>query len=363
VRRGPRSGLPTIVAVHSTARGPSLGGCRLWRYDHVQLAIADALRLAEAMTYKAAVAGLPLGGGKGVIMVPDADALARRGARTAVLRDFAETVDALAGAYVTAEDVGTSERDMRVIAEGTPHVSGLSRRRGGSGDPSPWTALGVQVAMEVACERALGSASLRGRTVVVSGLGHVGLALARLCARAGTRLVVSDIDAAKRAVADGLGARWVEPDDAIAVPADVFAPCALGGVLAPDTIERLGAPVVAGAANNQLAGDEVAGLLAARGVLWVPDFVANAGGIINIAVELRPGGYDPRQAREDVRGVAATVRRVLDDAERDGVTPLQAALALAAERLAEAGAPRRAPRRAPTMSTRPRERAPAAPGA
>jgi len=294
------------------------------------------------MTYKAAVAGLPLGGGKGVIMVPDVQALAGRGARTAVLRDFAETVDALGGAYVTAEDVGTGERDMRVMAEGTPHVSGLSRRRGGSGDPSPWTALGVQVAIEVALEHALGSPSLRGRTIVVSGLGHVGSALARGCAKAGARVVAADIDPARRALADELGAAWVAPEDALAVPADVFAPCALGGVLSEESVPRLGAPVVAGAANNQLADVAVAETLARRGVLWVPDFVANAGGIINIAVELEPSGYDPRRARANVRGIGATVRRLLADARERGVTPLDAAMALAIERLAPSRPPRRA---------------------
>ncbi len=319
--------------MHSTVRGPSLGGCRLWRYEDADAAVADALRLSEAMTLKAAVAGLPQGGGKGVIMVPGAEALARRGARTAVLRDFAETVDALGGAYVTAEDVGTSERDMRVIAEGTRYVTGLSRRRGGSGDPSPWTALGVQVAIEVACEHVFGSASLEGRTVVVSGLGHVGGALARGCAEAGARIVASDIDPGRRALADELGAAWVAPEEALAVPADVFAPCALGGVLDATSVEHLGAPVVAGAANNQLADEAVAETLACRGVLWVPDFVANAGGIINIAVELRPEGYDPRVARADVRRIADTVRRILADAAAAGTTPLRAALALAAERL------------------------------
>ncbi len=319
--------------MHSTVRGPSLGGCRLWRYEDADAAVADALRLSEAMTLKAAVAGLPQGGGKGVIMVPGAEALARRGARTAVLRDFAETVDALGGAYVTAEDVGTSERDMRVIAEGTRYVTGLSRRRGGSGDPSPWTALGVQVAIEVACEHVFGSASLEGRTVVVSGLGHVGGALARGCAEAGARIVASDIDPGRRALADELGAAWVAPEEALAVPADVFAPCALGGVLDATSVEHLGAPVVAGAANNQLADEAVAETLARRGVLWVPDFVANAGGIINIAVELRPEGYDPRVARADVRRIADTVRRILADAAAAGTTPLRAALALAAERL------------------------------
>jgi leucine dehydrogenase len=295
------------------------------------------------MTFKAAAAGLDMGGGKGVIMLPDAGALARRGARTAVLQDFGETVDALGGAYQTAEDVGITTRDMQVVAGVTPHVTGLPRRQGGSGDPSPWTAIGVEVAMRVAVQRRLGATDLAGLRIVVSGLGHVGGRLAAACAKAGAELVVTDIDTRRRALADELGARWVDPDAAIAVQADVFAPCALGGVITHANIRRLGAPVVVGAANNQLATEDVAEELAARDVLWIPDFVANAAGIINIAVELRPEGYDPRQARKDVHRIGDTVRVLLDEAESESITPLHAAMRLARRRLDEARAARRAP--------------------
>jgi leucine dehydrogenase len=341
VRRGARSGLTTIVAVHNTARGPGLGGCRMWVYDAPGDAVADALRLARAMTFKAAAAGLPLGGGKGVIMLPAADALARRGARTAVLRDFADTVDALDGAYLTAEDVGITTRDMQVIAKQTGHVTGLPRSSRGSGDPSPWTAIGVELAMRVAVQRRLGVDGLAGLRIVISGLGHVGTRLATLCATAGAELVVADIDPRKREIAERLGARWVAPEEALATPADVFSPCALGGVLSHATVAQLAAPVVVGAANNQLATDDVAGVLAERDVLWVPDFVANAAGIINIAVELRPEGYDTRQARADVHRIADTTRLVLDEARAGGVTPLQAAMDLARRRIAEAQRARR----------------------
>jgi leucine dehydrogenase len=322
------------VAVHSTALGRSLGGVRMWVYPAIAAAVRDALRLSGAMTLKAAAAGLPQGGGKGVIMLPDARALHRRGMRTAVLRDFAETVEALGGAYRTAEDVGMTTRDMQVIARGTGHVTGLPRGQGGSGDPSPWTALGVQIAMHVALERHCGSGELAGRRIVIAGLGHVGSHLATLCARAGAELVVTDVDERRRAPAARLGARWVAPHEAIGVDADVFAPCALGGVLSPASIGRLGSPVVVGAANNQLATDDVAALLAGQGVLWVPDFVANAGGIVNIAFELRPEGYDPRVARAGVRGIGDTVRLVLDRAVADGTTPLVAAVGLAHRRIA-----------------------------
>jgi leucine dehydrogenase len=305
----------------------------MWRYDDARAAMRDALRLSRAMTYKNAVAGLPLGGGKGVIVLRDELAPRRR---KDVLRDFADTVAALDGAYVTAEDVGTSAKDMETIAEQTPHVRGLARSRGGSGDPSPFTALGVVTAIEVACERVFGSASLKGRSVAVVGLGHVGARIARLLARAGAELLVADIDEGKRALADQLGARWVTPDKALAAGVDVYAPCALGGVLDHETVPELQCPVVAGAANNQLADDGIADLLGARDILWAPDFVANAGGIINIAVEFEPGGYDDKRAKARVRGIGDTLGRVFDDARSMGATPLTAAMELARRNLATA---------------------------
>jgi leucine dehydrogenase len=325
-----------MVAVHSTARGPSLGGCRMWTYGDTRAAMRDALRLSRAMTFKAAVAGLPQGGGKGVIMLPAGHSAPRGEARRAVLLDFAETVDALGGSYRTAEDVGTSDRDMAVIAELTPHVTGLSIDRGGSGDPSPWTALGVQYAMEVACEHALGSSSLAGRTVSVVGLGRVGGKLARLLAEAGAELTVSDVDDGKRDLADELGARWTDPASAMTAAVDVVAPCALGAVLDEETVPQLRCKVIAGAANNQLASDAIAPLLADREILWAPDFVANAGGIVNIAVELEPEGYDEARAAERLRSIRDTTGEVLEHAERTGVTPLAAAMQIAYRRLAEA---------------------------
>jgi leucine dehydrogenase len=307
----------------------------MWHYEDSRAAVRDALRLSRAMTYKSAVAGLPLGGGKGVIMLRDEPDAARR---ADALRDFGDTVDLLQGAYVTAEDVGTSAADMEVIADRTRHVSGLARERGGSGDPSPYTALGVVSAIEVACERVFGATGLQDRSVAVVGLGHVGAQVAERLAAAGARLVVADIDRSKQALAERLGATWTSPGEALTAPVDVYAPCALGGILDDETVTALQAPIVAGAANNQLAADHVADVLNARGVLWVPDFVANAGGIINIAVEFEPAGYDPDVAEQRVRGVGDTVREVFDDAERAGITPLAAAMDLARRRLAEAGA-------------------------
>jgi leucine dehydrogenase len=311
----------------------------MWTYDDTRAAVRDALRLSRAMTFKSAVADLPLGGGKGVIMLPAGHAPPDGEARRELLLDFADTVDALGGAYITAEDVGTSDRDMTVIAEVTPHVCGLAVERGSSGDPSPWTALGVQCAMEVACERAFGTGSLAGRSVSVVGLGRVGGKLARLLAEFGAELTVADVDERKRELADELGARWIDPDSALTADVDVVAPCALGGVLNDETVPELRCRVIAGAANNQLAADAIAVQLADRGIVWAPDFVANAGGIINISVELEPDGYAPDRAEARVRAIGDTLRTIFDEADAAGTTPLAAAMALAYRRLAEASAP------------------------
>ena len=310
----------------------------MWTYGDPWAAAMDAVRLSRAMTYKSAVADLPLGGGKGVVMLEPGTAPPTGDDRRAVLLDFADTVDALGGAYVTAEDVGTSEADMRVIAEGTPHVSGLAEERGGSGDPSPWTAVGVEHAIRVACERTLGSDDVEGRTVAVVGLGHVGGPLAELLATGGARLLVADIDPGRRALADRLGAEWTDPETALRAEVDVLAPCALGGVLDEASVPELRCRAIAGAANNQLAHDGIAALLAAREILWVPDFVANAGGVINISAEFENGGYSRERAAAKVAGVADTVRTVLDHADAAGITPLAAALEIGRRRVESAGA-------------------------
>jgi leucine dehydrogenase len=307
----------------------------MWTYDDSRAALRDVLRLSRAMTYKQAVADLPLGGGKGVIMAPPHVRLSAE-RRHAALLDFADTVEALDGAYITAEDVGTSSRDMTAIAERTEHVAGLARSRGGSGDPSPFTALGVEYAIRACCERVYGSESLSGRSVCVVGVGHVGSRLAKRCARAGAKLVLADVDEAKKRLADQLGARWTTPERALEADVDVLSPCALGGTLSEETVPALRCRVIAGAANNQLSDDGVADLLAARGILWAPDFVANGGGVINIAEELE-GDYDPAAARRRVRGIADTLRRIFDDCDASlGATPLTAAMELARRRLVAA---------------------------
>jgi leucine dehydrogenase len=245
-------------------------------------------------------------------------------------------VNTLDGRYVTAEDVGTSSEDMATLVEETEHVSGLDRERGGSGDPSPFTAQGVEAAMRACAAKVFGSGDLRGRTVAIVGAGHVGGALARRLAQAGARLTLADIDPARKQLADELGADWLEPTAALRAHSDVLAPCALGGVLDQTTIPHLNSAVVCGAANNQLAHDGLADDLRARGILYAPDFVANAGGIINISVELRPEGYDPDEAARRVATIEQTVSAVLDDADREGTAPLTAAYALARRRLQDA---------------------------
>jgi leucine dehydrogenase len=324
-----------MVAVHSTARGPSLGGCRMWTYADVRDAVRDVLRLSRAMTYKASCAGLPVGGGKGVIALPPGMHLAGAPRRAALL-DFGDAVEELGGRYLTAGDVGIGSRDMPVIAERTRHVTGLAPRRGGSGDPSPYTAIGIVASIATLCERLFGSPSLRGRTISVVGLGAVGSRVARRCARAGAQLVVTDVDPAKRALAERLGARWTTPGRALTAPVDVLSPCALGAVFDERSVPRLRCRAIAGAANNQLSEERVADLLAARGILWAPDFVVNAGGIVNIAVELRPEGYDAAVARRECRAIGATLAQLLGVADSDGVSPLAAANALAERRLADA---------------------------
>jgi leucine dehydrogenase len=337
IRKGRRTGAYTVVAVHSTTLGPALGGCRLWRYASSADGARDALRLSRAMTFKAAAAGVPLGGGKGVICAdPGPPPVGTR--RRDVLLDFADTLNTLEGRYITAEDVGTGARDMAVIATKSRYVSGLARRRGGSGDPSPLTALGVEAAIRACCAERFGSRELRGRSVSIVGVGRVGTKLAQRLARAGARLVLADIDEGRRAVAKKLPrARWAEPSTALLAEVDVVAPCALGGAIDQVTGGHLRCQIVCGSANNQLAHEGLAEDLQAHGILYAPDFIANAGGLINIAVELE--GYEPRRARRRVAAIEETMARVLEEARRGDTTPLTAAYALARRRLAEAGGP------------------------
>ena len=329
VRRGDRSGLYTVVAIHSTALGPALGGLRIWHYPTVEDGARDALRLAAGMTLKAAAAGLDLGGGKGVICTP-ADGL-EGDLRRAALLDFGDLVESLDGRYVTAEDVGTAPTDLELVAERTTHLTGRSPERGGSGDPSPFTAIGVEAAMRACAGERFGDRSLAGRSVCVIGLGHVGADLAQRLADAGCDLTLADIDPAKHALADALGAAWVEPGEAIETACDLLAPCALGGAISAANVARLRCEIVCGSANNQLTDDTLAGSLAEREILYAPDFIANAGGLINVYREIK--GYPEERALELALGIEGTLSRVLAVARTSEITTLAAACALAGERL------------------------------
>jgi leucine dehydrogenase len=329
------SGLRAIIAVHSTALGPSLGGIRFWHYPSEHDAIVDALRLSEAMSLKASAAGLHQGGGKAVVLweTPEAP----RG--EALLRAMGRAIDELGGRYIAAEDVGATPRDMQVIATETPWVTGVEGP-GGSGDPSPMTAYGVQQAMGAVLEELDGDPSLAGKRVVVDGVGHVGSHLARLLCEAGARVAVADVNPDRvDAVVREIGADALAVDQALEEPCDVLAPCALGGALNETTISRLQCRAVCGAANNQLADAAADDALAARGILYAPDFVVNAGGIINLAEEFV--AYDRERARNRTAQIAGTLRRVFALGREERVPPGRAAEHLARRRIAEEGAGRR----------------------
>jgi leucine dehydrogenase len=330
VRRGDRTGIYIVVSVHSTVLGPALGGLRMWHYGALGDAIADGLRLSEAMTYKAAAAGLDLGGGKAVICLPPERELSDEDRRELML-DVGDIVDSLEGRYVTAEDVGTGTDDMAVIRERTDHVVGLPIDSGGSGDPSPITARGVESAVRACSEHRYGSGDLAGRRVTVIGLGHVGSHLAERLAADGAELAVSDIDPDKRRTAERLGARWLDPADAVLAECDLLAPCALGGMIDRENVERLQCEIVCGAANNVLTERSLAVRLAERGILYAPDFIANSGGLINVYGELH--GLEPHKLDRLVDGIGEALGRVFQAAEARSVTPLAAARALAEERL------------------------------
>jgi len=325
------SGLRAIVAVHSTRLGPALGGTRFYPYASEAEGLDDVLRLARGMTYKAAAAGLDLGGGKAVIFGDPA-----RDKSEALLRAYARHVDALGGRYLTAEDVGTTQADMDLVRRETRFVTGVSRELGGSGDPSAATAYGVLWAMKAVALRLWGDTSLVGRHVAVAGVGKVGRALVGHLVEERARITVADVTpaAVEWAVAEA-GAEAVAVEKIHAVDCDIYAPCALGGILNTQTIPELRCAAVVGSANNQLADGETSpGLLGEAGVLYAPDYVTNAGGLINIAEELAPGGYHPERAQAAVRCIFDTVTSVLQTAEQVGVSTAEAADRLAETRIA-----------------------------
>jgi leucine dehydrogenase len=322
----PPSGLRAIVAIHSTSLGPALGGTRFYPFGSDEEALRDALRLARGMTYKAAAAGLDLGGGKAVIVGDP-----RRIKSEELLRAYGRFIESLGGRYITAEDVGTSRDDMDTIRRETRYVVGVSPAMGGSGDPSPSTAYGVYLSMLACAEEMWHEHTLEGRRVAVQGVGKVGHHLVRLLVEeAKAEVVVSDVDVdAVASVVSEYGVRTVPPERIHAEECDIFAPCALGGAIDERTVEELLCSVVAGSANNQLARPEQGDRLAERGILYAPDYIVNAGGVINVADELR--GYHPDRARAAVENVYRTLREVFTIAREEHVST-----AAAADRFAEA---------------------------
>jgi len=315
------TGYRGVIAVHSTVLGPALGGTRFWNYATDDEAIVDALRLARGMTYKNAVAGLNLGGGKSVIIGDN-----KTVRREMIFRAHGRFVESLGGRYITAEDVGTSTADMDYVHMETDYVSGLAGR---SGDPSPVTAHGVFRAIQASARERWGTDDLVNRVVAIQGCGHVGYYLAKELHEAGAKLVASDIDADRvKRVVNELSARGVASDEIYGVQADIFAPCALGAIIKDKTIPQLKVEIVAGAANNQLLEERHGDALEARGVLYAPDYVANAGGVINVYSEL--AGWTSARSFRKADEIYDTVRKVFEIA-RDEKIPTY----LAADRLAE----------------------------
>jgi leucine dehydrogenase len=325
----PSCGYRGIIAIHNTVLGPALGGTRFWQYNNDREAFIDALRLSRGMTYKAAVAGLNLGGGKSVIIGDN-----RTTDREAIFRAHGRAVETLKGRYITAEDVGTSVDDMEFVAMETEHVSG---RAAASGDPSPVTAYGVYRGIKAAAKHRFGTDDLNGKTITVQGVGHVGYYLCQNLAGEGARLVVTDIDAARvQKVVHDFGATAVGPDEIYAIEADVYAPSALGATINDDTLKVLKVQIVAGAANNVLAEERHGDELHSRGILYAPDYVINAGGLINVCGELNQ--WTPERSMRKAGEIYNTLLRLFELSQAEGLPTYRAADRLAEQRISNVGA-------------------------
>ncbi len=332
----PPSGLKAIIGIHNTELGPALGGTRMWPYASEAEALEDVLRLSRGMTYKAAAAGLNLGGGKAVIIGnPKTDK------SETMFRAFGRFIQGLGGRYITAEDVGVSVRDMNWIRMETEFVTGIDETLGGSGDPSPVTALGVFHGIKACALKTWGSESLKGKTVAVQGLGHVGQYLVDHLSKAGAKLIVTDIDPEQvDQVVSKFNAVPVSPEAIYSVDADIFCPCALGGVVNDDTLSEFSFQIIAGGANNQLKNEEKHGeLLRKKGILYAPDYVINAGGLISVANEFR--GHHHKRAMIQARGIYDTLLSIFDIAERENISNHMASNRLAEKRIRELSENRR----------------------
>lgn len=328
----PELGLKAIIAIHNTTLGPALGGTRMWSYKNESEAMRDVLRLSRGMTYKAAISGLNLGGGKAVII---GDPYKDKNER--LFRAFGRFVDGLAGRYITAEDVGMSEQDMEWIYSETKYVTGIPKAMGGSGDPSPVTAYGVYMGMKSAAKNAYGCDSLKGKRIAIQGAGNVASNLARYIAKENATLYITDIYREKaEKIAAECSATYVDPDAIYGLNVDIFSPCALGGVVNDDTLPVLTCDIVAGGANNILEDEKVhADRLKERGIIYAPDYVINAGGIINISSELE--GYNEELAMRKTGRIYDTVTDILNYAYSHNITTVEASNRLAEERIESVG--------------------------
>lgn len=327
------TGLKAIIGIHNTVLGPALGGTRIWNYATEAEAINDVLRLSRGMTFKNAISGLNLGGGKAVIIGD-----ARNIKSEALLRRFGRFVNSLSGKYITAEDVGVSTRDMEYVAMETKHVSGLPENMGGGGDPSPFTAYGVYLGMKAAAKKAYGTDSLEGKTIAVQGVGHVGTYLIERLVKEKANVVVTDFyEERALEVAARFGVKVVGLDEIYDVPMDIYAPCALGATINDETLSRLKCQVIAGCANNQLKDEKIHGeALVQRGIVYAPDFLINAGGVINVYQEV-VGNYNRDRAFSNVEKIYDFTSEILNKAQAEGISSHEAAVRIAKQRIEAIG--------------------------
>ena len=326
----PQFGLKAIIGIHNTALGPALGGCRMRLYTDESQALDDVLRLSEGMTYKSSIAGLDLGGGKAVLIADPAMKVGRR----EMFLQLAKCLNDLGGRYITAEDMGSTVDDVMTMREITDFAAGYSRKEGGAGDPSPWTARGVLNSIVAAVERVYNTKDLKGKRIAMQGVGHVGMYLLKDLKDAGAKVVVCDTNTAALTQArDEFGAEVVDLDKIYDADCDVYAPCAVGQTVNANTIGRLKCKIICGAANNQLQDSSMYAEVEKRGMLYCPDFVVNAGGVISVGGERNQGGWKEPWVTEKVKGIYNTIHRVLDEAERRNKFPEVVAVELAKERV------------------------------
>lgn len=322
------TGLKAIIGIHNTVLGPALGGTRMWKYSNEWEALNDVLRLSRGMTYKSAISGLNLGGGKAVIIGDS-----KIDKTPEMIAKFGQFVDSLSGRYITAEDVGTTTPDMDLIRKYTSHVTGISEAIGGSGNPSPVTAYGVYMGMKAAAKYKFGTDNLDGKRILVQGIGHVGETLVDYLTAEGAKVIISDINEARlQEIGNKYGAKIFQGDDLYSIDVDIYAPCALGATVNDDTISKLKAQVIAGAANNQLANESRHGqMLKDRGILYAPDFLINAGGIINVYGEI--AHYGKEEAMRRTENIYNTTLEIFDFAEANNITTHEAAFKIAQNRI------------------------------